>query len=384
MAAQGMTDKEIAAELSISQETVSTYWRRVLLRYGAVSRTEVVAKVAEERVHEQLHAAANENAQLLTEIAERTRAQARELAQRNLLEAVTEASLGFLNRTKPVGELFDNLLSRVLTLTQSEYGFIGEIHHDPDGKPYLKSHAITNIAWNEETRKFYEANVASGLEFRNLETLFGHAIVTRQPVIANAPSSDERAGGLPQGHPPLNAFLGIPFLHGDEMVGLIGIANCPSGYDQATIQYLQPLVLTCSNLIYAYRSERGRLEAEQRFAESNLRLEVLIDHVGIGVLFEDASHHIAYANEAFCSIFQIPAPPRELVGLHCPSMAEQAAETMKNPEQFLSQIRAQIEAGIPVENTLVELADGRTLIRSFYPVAVNDESHGYLWTYREM
>jgi DNA-binding CsgD family transcriptional regulator len=45
LAAEGMTDKEIAARLSLSPETVGTYWRRILSKYSAASRTEVVAKV---------------------------------------------------------------------------------------------------------------------------------------------------------------------------------------------------------------------------------------------------------------------------------------------------------------------------------------------------
>lgn len=45
LAAEGMTDKEIAARLQLSPETVGTYWRRILSKYSAASRTEVVAKV---------------------------------------------------------------------------------------------------------------------------------------------------------------------------------------------------------------------------------------------------------------------------------------------------------------------------------------------------
>lgn len=45
MAAEGLTDKEIANRLGLSPETVGTYWRRILAKYSACSRTEVVAKV---------------------------------------------------------------------------------------------------------------------------------------------------------------------------------------------------------------------------------------------------------------------------------------------------------------------------------------------------
>jgi DNA-binding CsgD family transcriptional regulator len=51
LAAAGMTDKEIALRLGISPDTVGTYWRRILAKFQAASRTEVVAKYAEERAH---------------------------------------------------------------------------------------------------------------------------------------------------------------------------------------------------------------------------------------------------------------------------------------------------------------------------------------------
>jgi len=49
LAASGLTDKEIAVRLGISPDTVGTYWRRILAKYQAASRTEVVAKYAEQR-----------------------------------------------------------------------------------------------------------------------------------------------------------------------------------------------------------------------------------------------------------------------------------------------------------------------------------------------
>jgi hypothetical protein len=42
-AAEGKTDRQIAKDLGISPETVATYWRRIRLRHGGSSRTEIVA-----------------------------------------------------------------------------------------------------------------------------------------------------------------------------------------------------------------------------------------------------------------------------------------------------------------------------------------------------
>ena len=66
--------------------------------------------------------------------------------------------------------VFGCLLDGLLDLMQSEYGFIGEIKHEDDGTMYLQTHAITNIAWNQSTRQFYDDNTNQGLRFYNLNT----------------------------------------------------------------------------------------------------------------------------------------------------------------------------------------------------------------------
>ena len=97
---------------------------------------------------------------------------------------------------------------------------------------------------------------AIGLKFYNLDTLFGRVMTTSQPVISNNPSSDPRAGGIPEGHPPLNHFLGLPFFHNGKMTGMVGISNKPGGYSVADIDFLEPLTVTCSNLIQAYQQKQ--------------------------------------------------------------------------------------------------------------------------------
>ena len=171
---------------------------------------------------------------------------------------------------------FDSLLKQILILTHSEYGFIGEVRHKDDGTPYLRTHAITNIAWNEETRKFYDENAPGGMEFINLKTLFGAVLSTGEIVVTNRPKDDPRSGGLPEGHPALNAFLGVPFHIGDRMVGMIGIANRPDGYDESVIELIEPLMATCGNLMGAVESQRQRVEAEEALREANNRLAITV------------------------------------------------------------------------------------------------------------
>ncbi len=153
---------------------------------------------------------------------------------------------------------FQQLLALALSLTQSEYGFVGEVLQSEDGSPYLRTVAITNIAWNEETQEFFAAYEARGLEFRNLNTLFGVTIRTGEAMVANDAATHPSAHGTPPGHPPLKSFLGLPLKLGDEMLGLLGLANRPGGYSQELVRWLEPFAAASAGLIAGNRNARER------------------------------------------------------------------------------------------------------------------------------
>ncbi|MBE9222790.1 PAS domain S-box protein [Cyanobacterium stanieri LEGE 03274] len=217
-------------------------------------------------------------------INDRKQAQIQLKQKTELLSTISKAESQFITAENRL-TIFEQLLSDLLELTDSEYGFIGEVLFKEDGSasieenffkikgvPYIKNRSITNIAWNEETLKYYEENFEEGMEFHNMQTLFGAVVTTGKPVIANNPSTDSRRGGTPQGHPPLNAFLGLPFFSGHNLVGIVGIANAPRDYDDAVIEYLQPFLMTCSILIEGFRLDQQKKLAEQQLFESNQQL----------------------------------------------------------------------------------------------------------------
>lgn len=196
-------------------------------------------------------------------------------ASQRLLEAQGRIHTLYIEDSTPAA-VFGILLDELLALTQSEYGFIGEVLFQTDGQPYLRTNAITNIAWNEETMALMK-RFSPNLEFHNLNTLFGQVMVTGQPVITNDPLNDPRRGGLPKGHPPMNAFLGLPFYRQNKLTGMVGIANRPGGYDEALIGYLQPFLATCASLIQAYGYIRERENTTQALRQSEDRYRALYD-----------------------------------------------------------------------------------------------------------
>ena len=195
-----------------------------------------------------------------TDITEQKCVQVELNSNNRLLDLLLQALECFVS-SNDMQDFSGHLLDGILALTQSAYGFIGGVLHDEDGTPYVQTHAITDISWNEETRRLHEETRVRGMEFRNLDTLFGAVLKSGETVIANDPDIDPRRGGVPSGHPPLNSFLGMPILYGGKLVGMVGLANRPGGYDEAVVNFLQPFTATYAAAIESVRLAQFRQQA---------------------------------------------------------------------------------------------------------------------------
>ena len=242
--------------------------------------------------------------------------------QNRLLESISNIQNDFIKRGISYGWCKDTL-ENLLYLSESEFGFICEFLKKEDGTPYIKSHGITNIAWNEQTRQFYEENKERGLEFFNFESLWGKAITTGEPVIANDPDNDNRRGGYPKehGHPILESFLALPIKGSDgEVLGVMGVANRQKGYDDNIVNFLSPFVTNYGVLIEKSRSDQQRkmLEIEREKLISDLKQstealqksKALLDATGrmarVGGWELDANTHEVTWTDATYRIHEVP------------------------------------------------------------------------------
>jgi PAS domain S-box-containing protein len=202
------------------------------------------------------------------------RTQSEQAAKRRaeLLNGIRAAQELFIGSSE-MSPVFSSLLDVVVCHTKSNFGFIAEVLNDEKGNPYLRSYSLTNIAWNDETRRLMQTRGQQGLEFRNLKTLFGAALITKDVVIANHAASDPRSGGLPLGHPPIHSFLGLPVYNGLEMVGLIGLANRPDGYEKEGLKELDPFLAAVSSMIVARREAERRSQIEEELRSARDKAE---------------------------------------------------------------------------------------------------------------
>jgi PAS domain S-box-containing protein len=198
---------------------------------------------------------------------------AREIARSNeLLDAIRRIQLQYISEGDS-RTLFDTMLSLVLRTTGSTFGFVGEVKADGDGRPVMKPLALSANGWDESTRRQNDEQDADERAFQDLVTHFGRVMTTGRAVISSDLPDDPRRGGLPPAWPPLEHFACVPLDAGGHVVGMIGLANRPGGYDEALIAECEPLFSACAGVLAGYQEFRRRRAAEESLAAAKERAE---------------------------------------------------------------------------------------------------------------
>jgi PAS domain S-box-containing protein len=211
---------------------------------------------------------------VIEDISERKKTELELYEKSAVLTAVTQALTDFLDSGN-WSAASQHLLTFAIRQTQSQYGFLGVILEGP----VLRVLAHDGVTWDVKlNRALYDEKMrqhaADGyFEIEHVHNLLSEVISKGEPVISNLPESDPRCGGLPAGHPPMHAFLGVPIFKGQQAVGLIGVANRPGGYTVQDVRYLETMSQATAVLYDNYRQslKHGALEAQQAKLEAQVR-----------------------------------------------------------------------------------------------------------------
>jgi signal transduction histidine kinase len=147
-------------------------------------------------------------------------------------------------------KIYRRALDYCLALTDSEVGFIGLLSDPPD---YLDLVAVEGLVLFDIA--FYQ-------QFRRMpvrSSVFGVTLVEERPYISNDVDHDPHRVGRPDGHPAVRTFLGAPLNVGGTVIGMVGVANRPGGYDTGN----ERLLSTFANQV-AVAIDNARLYERQR------------------------------------------------------------------------------------------------------------------------
>ena len=369
-AANGLTDRQIGDEFSISIETVASYWRGIRLKFQSSSRTECVARYSQEKSESLIEKHELESSELLKEIKSRTEAEARALAQKNILQAITDASLSYITGRHDLRDCFARLLEDVLNFTHSECGFLAEVVY-LDGLPTLKQLSASAEATGLRGISEIEFCEFRAFGFSDEATLLKKLVSKPKAVLVKQP------GGLP-------SFLGVPVCSGNDLIGLICLVNQTGGYESDVLEDLKPVAATCANFISGSRLEAERKIMQQQIANSREVVRNLVDRIPAGIVYERPDRSVEFVNQTFIDLFGLDVKPNQLVGRAC--LIEPLVKRFR-PDEIQS-IVEEIDlnwASIPSgSKDTFQLADGRKFERDSIVVESSGKLQGHLWCYREV
>jgi len=195
---------------------------------------------------------------------------------RDLLDAINGLQEDFIH-SPDTNLVFERMLGWLLPYSRCEFGMIGEALDDADASRFLRTLAVSKIVWDDEFGLYRQENAPHTLELRDPGALFGAVLATDGAVISNDTENDPRAQRLPPGHPRMFNFAGLPVCNGDELLGMVGLANREGGFDEAFVNELEPLLSTFGKLLVARRSEQARKLAENELARHRDHLSEMVD-----------------------------------------------------------------------------------------------------------
>ena len=154
----------------------------------------------------------------------------------------------------------DNAISAVLCeacseVTDSPMAFFGML--EPD-----ESAMIAHV-WSPAAMA--ECGIAEKPLRFPIETagLWAEPIRRREPVIRNDYPDAIEKQGLPEGHVPITRYLGVPILHGDKVVAVVGAANRAPGYEKRHINRLRMITSTIADILLLRRNEEALRNSSQ-------------------------------------------------------------------------------------------------------------------------
>ncbi|WP_191252227.1 sensor histidine kinase [Kordiimonas sediminis] len=224
-----------------------------------------------------------------------------------MLDEITSIQQAFLSGCDRT-ELFERLLTVVVEMTDSQYGYIGEVSQDQEtGQRVLQTRASYGLGTHISRDETYHDLIRSGQAVRNLDNIFGECVLTGKTVISNDIADQMDLVDMPHGHRPITRFLGVPLFANDAIIGMFGLANRPEDYTKDLVAELTPIISTLSTIITAQRSQR---QYNHLITELQYQKNALDEHSIVSIT--NSRGIITYVNDFFCELTGYSS--QELVG----------------------------------------------------------------------
>lgn len=236
-----------------------------------------------------------------------------ELNDKQQLEQIINHAQSIYISENDIKSALQNLLWEVLPACNSELGFIGRVEQDAGEKPFMRALVFGSTGKDDRAlEKFRLTHLPEKGEYRNLDNLFGMVMLSDRPIISANFSRDMRAGTLPEGHPKIHNFIGIPIFSGQQPIAILGLANSPEGYQQEDAIRLEPILKTIAQFVQTMSHEQRHAQDRAALEASTQHTQTILNDIADGIITINKHGIIETFNHAAETIFGYRA--RQIIG----------------------------------------------------------------------
>lgn len=180
-----------------------------------------------------------------------------------LNRAIAEISKELLSETYNIESVAGATLKAVLAITDSKHGFVSSIDKE----------TLNGIA-NASTEMFGADSPAKGENIvcpvgddGKYLGIWGSALNEKMPVFTNTPAHQPNYIGMADGYGPPHNYMVVPVLIGDNLFGLIALANSNRGYYPRDVVAVERIAEVFALAIHRQDFETERIEMDKRLRQ---------------------------------------------------------------------------------------------------------------------
>ena len=125
-------------------------------------------------------------------------------------------------------------------------------------------------------------------------------------------------------------------------------------------------------------------KAEDQLRTTLQRSYAILSSLNAGILLLTDEGRTEYANQAFCTLFNLLDAPHELVGLGSQEIIGKIKNSYLYPDEEVARIEEIVNQGQPAKGQEVSLRGGKICLRDYIPISIDGKSHGRLWHHMEI
>ena len=201
--------------------------------------------------------------QLEKDVMGRKRAEEHTLRQAAVFRAINKVFQETLvcETVEDVAYTFINMTEE---LTGSEYGLVGEINEA--GR--FDTISYGDLGW--AICKMPGSDAIALSKNMIIRGIWGQAILKGESQIVNDTTSHPDRVSVPEGHPQIKCFMGVPLKDKGKTIGMIGLANKEAGYKPADQEAVESLSVA---FVEALRRKRAEEALKESLAQYRLLIE---------------------------------------------------------------------------------------------------------------